>query len=108
MTPEYGGEQMLADLALINEIPLYAIPNDVPFTLDQHLAFLRLKDALPGLIAALAEAERNVDLLRGGYEVALAEIDTLRPAPGMTDLMVTPESIDAYLAENPPPRGATS
>jgi len=25
------------------------------------------------------------------------------PAPGMTDLMVTPESIDAYLAENPPP-----
>lgn len=27
-------------------------------------------------------------------------------APGMTDLMVTPESIDKYLAENPPPEGS--
>ncbi len=26
------------------------------------------------------------------------------PAPGMTDLMVTPESIDDYLVENPPPK----
>lgn len=45
-------EAIRRDLALVNEIPLYTIPDNAPFTLDQHLAFQRLTDAIPGLIEA--------------------------------------------------------
>lgn len=45
-------ESLRRDLALVNEIPLYAIPDDAPFTLDQHLAFQRLTDAIPALLDA--------------------------------------------------------
>jgi hypothetical protein len=55
--------------------------------------------------------EHRGSMLRMGGSYALSRIDVAlalaegcaAPAPGMTDLMVTPESIDAYLAENPPP-----
>jgi hypothetical protein len=47
-------------------------------------------------------AEQVRDEIAGWKALALAE-GCAAPAPGMTDLMVTPESIDAYLAENPPP-----
>lgn len=50
------------DLALVNEIPLYAIPDDVPFTLDQHLAFGRITEALPKLIAAVEAAQHQSHL----------------------------------------------
>lgn len=35
-----------------------------------------------------------------------AGVITPLPAPGMTDLMVAPESIDAFLAANPPPESS--
>ena len=55
-------EQIRADLALVNEIPLYAIPNDVEFTLDQHHAFQRLTDAIPVLLDRIAELEADNEI----------------------------------------------
>lgn len=51
-----------ADVTHALEIPLYAIPDDAPFTLDQHLAFGRVMDALPKLLAVV-EAAREVIVL---------------------------------------------
>lgn len=47
------------DLALVNEIPLYTIPDDAEFTLDQHLAFGRLTDYV-GPLTQVAEAAREL------------------------------------------------
>lgn len=64
-----------ADLALANEIPLYSIPDDAPFTLDQQLAFQRLTAAVPALLA-----------IAGGVGAALAAGALLVVSPAARDV----------------------
>ena len=59
------------DLALVNEIPLYYIDHEdaasdhgEEFTLDQHLAFGRLTDALPALLDEVEDLRDEVADLR--------------------------------------------
>lgn len=58
----------------------------------------------------LYAAQAEVEWLEALLERRMAERAagtwpvSLLPAPGMTDLMVSPESIDVCIAENPPPR----
>lgn len=73
----YTREHMLADLALANEIPLYTIPDDAEFTLDQHLAFGRLTDAIPGLLAEIDDLRGLVKTLEGALGEAYRQADAM-------------------------------
>lgn len=72
-------DRILEDLALVKQIPLFAIDEaaaegfGAEVTLDQHLAFQRVIAAIPELLSELSESERNLDLVRGGYEQVLAD-----------------------------------
>jgi hypothetical protein len=51
-------DEVRADVKLVEQIPIYSIPNYVEFTLDQHQAFIRLIDAIPKMVEALERVER--------------------------------------------------
>lgn len=69
------------------------------------------------LIETLRQAEEQLRLMRAASTSSTEKLDraiarvvedraalsSSSPAPGHTDLMVTPESIDAFLEANPPP-----
>lgn len=64
-------DRIRADLALVEQIPLYYIDHEASasdhgeeFTLDQHLAFGRLTDALPVLLDELEDLRDEVADLR--------------------------------------------
>jgi hypothetical protein len=61
------------------------------------------EDEIDSQDAAARAIRIQDDLLAPAIE-ALRGSPRPLPAPGMTDLMVAPESIDAFLAENPPPK----
>jgi hypothetical protein len=75
-------------------------------------ALTAIQSAVPSLEALIVAVEAefvlptaaNQDATREALEAVQGRpVGGWLPAPGMTDLMVTPESIDAFLAENPPP-----
>lgn len=47
-----------ADLALVEQIPLCELDGVEGFTLDMHMAFGRLTEAIPKMLAALERAEQ--------------------------------------------------
>jgi len=90
---------------------------DAPESWPSHLAVRALKIAAKDAEAARAEGYAQgvrdgldvlrrmglgQDRIRFAHDAILSLLDAT-PAPGHTDLMVSPESLDAWLEDNPPP-----
>lgn len=91
------------DLALVNEIPLYYIDHesaapDGEFTLDQHLAFNRLTDAIPSLLGDLEELRSEaVREEQRDSKISGGPVAKRRPEK-VGDRVVTPSGIHGYVA----------